>query len=151
MGVDPKELFFVDYNNFKNSNPELHLLNKELQKMRFDHFEKLRLSTITKLKEERANLMNEAVSGDSKFSYQSKTSSRNLIIDPERIKSIKEAERKQIEKIKLRQKMEIQTLIESEINQEVIRMENEEKQQKQKMKEEQMKLELMKKQKEQEE
>ena len=73
MGVNPKELFYVDYNTFKNSNPEVRLLNKELQKMRFEHYEKLRLSTISLVKEERNILLNEPFSGDSKFSHSKMT------------------------------------------------------------------------------
>src|SRR4051812_13123446 len=60
-------------------------------------------------------------------------------------------EKGELEKIKARQKMEIQNMIEYEIKMELIKKSNEDKLLKQQQKEEHMKQELINKQKEQEE
>ncbi len=42
LGLDPKDLFFVDFNQYKSSNPEIFALDKEIQKIRWNHLNQLK-------------------------------------------------------------------------------------------------------------
>jgi len=42
LGLDPKQLYFLDMNQFKASNPDIFALPKDIQKVRWDHSNKLR-------------------------------------------------------------------------------------------------------------
>ena len=59
IGVEPRELLYMDLQNFKNVNPEVRSLNRELQNLRFEHYEKLRLETIKVVAEERRKIIEE--------------------------------------------------------------------------------------------
>jgi len=118
--VEPRELFFVDFETFKSTNPEVRILNRELQHLRFDFYEKLRTNTIKAVQDERNRIINNSLSGtETKFSKSKFSEITANLQSNSRLNKIKEAEKKQIDKIKQRQKMEIQTMIEFEINQEI--------------------------------
>ena len=122
-------------------------LDKELQQYRYEHIEKYRLETINLVKERRNKIIEEigrCSSGpNNNNSTQYRTSSSPSPFDMEnRIDGIIENEKKAIEKIKQRQKNEIQTLIESEVRGELIRSKSELKEKKLKEKEEKIKEEL---------
>lgn len=57
IGVEENELFYLDFQAFKESNPEVRVLKRELQNLRFEHYEKLRQDTIAAVKAERNKLI----------------------------------------------------------------------------------------------
>ena len=59
LGVEIKELYYVDLDGFKNSNFELKHLAPEYLKIRYDHHERLRMQTISIAKEERLKIIND--------------------------------------------------------------------------------------------
>jgi hypothetical protein len=120
--------------------------------MRFNHYEKLRLDTIKAVQEERTKINCGMVNNHhTKYSKSIIPDVNSLFQNDSRFRIIKENEKKQLLKIKQRQKMEIKTMIEFEINQAIIKKNNDDKIDCQKIKEKQFKLELFKKQKEHEE
>ena len=50
-GVDPLNLYYVEQYVFKNNNPEMRALPKDIQRLRFDHFDKLREKNISLVQE----------------------------------------------------------------------------------------------------
>lgn len=42
LGIDPKDLFFIDFNQYKLTNPEIFVLDKEIQKIRWNHMNQLK-------------------------------------------------------------------------------------------------------------
>lgn len=65
MGIDPKQLYYVDFATFKNSNAEIRILAPEIQKMRWDHFNKLREQNVFIVQEARRNLIRESYNQES--------------------------------------------------------------------------------------
>ena len=57
--------------------------------MRFEHYEKLRLNTIKMVQDERINVMSEPLSEQSKYNTSQISQRNSVIIDPERMKTIK--------------------------------------------------------------
>jgi molybdopterin synthase catalytic subunit len=59
----------MDFHSFKESNPEVRNLNRDIQNLRYEHYEKLRQDTLKAVKEERNKIVLEhksIVLGDSK-------------------------------------------------------------------------------------
>jgi hypothetical protein len=50
LGLDPKDLYFVEFNNYRNSNPEIFGLDKEIQKIRWNHMNNLKEKYIENIK-----------------------------------------------------------------------------------------------------
>lgn len=46
LGLDPKQLFYLDINQYKLANPEVFALPKDIQKIRWDHSNKLKEKAI---------------------------------------------------------------------------------------------------------
>jgi len=42
LGIDTKDLFFIDFNQYKLTNPEIFVLDKEIQKIRWNHMNQLK-------------------------------------------------------------------------------------------------------------
>lgn len=57
LGVSIPELYQIDFISFKNNNPELIPLNPKVQRLRYNHLNKLREKTINKLIEERREII----------------------------------------------------------------------------------------------
>ena len=160
------DLYFFDFNSYKTNTAELKFLPKEIQLIRYEHFEKARRDLLMRAKEQRNriiqnNFFNPMVSSnqlnDEKKTFNPKVS---IYKQQNRSKSYDffnnnpsslENEKKAIEKIKERQKKEINKLIDYEIKMEIMKKENEDKLMKQRMKEEKIKNELILKHKYQEE
>jgi hypothetical protein len=49
----------MDFHSFKSSNPEMLNLNREIQQLRYEHYEKLRQDTIKAVKQERNKIIEE--------------------------------------------------------------------------------------------
>lgn len=59
IGVQPMELFFMDFYTFKNTNHEVKNIPREVQNLRYEHYEKLRQDTLAAVKDERRKMINE--------------------------------------------------------------------------------------------
>ena len=153
LGVEPGELYYIPIEAFKEQHPDMKRLPNDLQQYRYDQFEKFRNDTINQVKEARNNII-EAEKEKEQSKNQSgdtKNSSCEKSDRDERMDKLIEQEKKAIEKIKNRQKAEIEAIIETQIKTEMMHKQNEEKERRQREREEQQKKELEKKQKEQEE
>jgi len=42
LGIDPKQLYYLDINEYKVANPEIFALSKNIQRIRVDHSNKLK-------------------------------------------------------------------------------------------------------------
>jgi len=58
VGIGQEELFFIDMNLYLKNNPEIKLMDKDVQNLRYERFEALRQATVLKVSEERNWLMN---------------------------------------------------------------------------------------------
>jgi hypothetical protein len=159
------DLYFFDFNSYRNNTADIKFLPKEIQIIRYEHFEKARRDLLMRSKEQRnrliqnnylAPLASSIQMNEDKKSFNSKVT---VYIKKNRSKSYDffnnnnsslGSEMKAIEKIKERQKKEINKLIDYEIKMEIMKKENEEKLMKQRVKEEKLKNELLLKQKHQE-
>jgi hypothetical protein len=47
----------MDFNTFKNYNPEVRNMNRELQNLRYQHYEKLRTDTVKAVIDERNKII----------------------------------------------------------------------------------------------
>ena len=46
LGVEFHELYYIDLHEFKENNPDIRLMEPNIQHMRFEHMENIRLQTI---------------------------------------------------------------------------------------------------------
>jgi hypothetical protein len=162
-------------NTFLTVHSELKKAPNNIKQYRFDHFEKLRQKTIEQVKAERQKIIEEQNNLNAQYSTSDKTrrnsqgimyhsqSAGNLSVNQSnnnstmtaavdsRMEKMLQEEQKNIEKIKTRQKIEIQSIIEGQIKAEMIKKNAEEKERRIKEKERQMKEELLKRQQENEE
>jgi len=42
LGLDPLDLYYVEFNEYKSVNPELFALDKDIQKIRWNHMNQLK-------------------------------------------------------------------------------------------------------------
>ena len=57
LGVDPGELYYLEFDEFKTMNPEVKKLPKDLQDYHYEQFEKFRNDTINQIKEARQKII----------------------------------------------------------------------------------------------
>lgn len=58
-GIDPKQLYYIDFLSYKYSNPGFSKLTIEVQRSRWEHFNKLREQNIQLVQAERKRLIQE--------------------------------------------------------------------------------------------
>ena len=51
IGIDAQTLYFIEFKEFKNKNPEIRPLSKDVQILRYNHYNKMREQTIQTLQE----------------------------------------------------------------------------------------------------
>ena len=161
LGIEQSELFYVDMNKFLNYHPELRNASQNIKQYRYDHFEKLRQNSIDKVRAERQKIIDSQDNNNNSNQFQQKTSpdkvhrnsksvlhsqsASNLSINhinnistysvmDNRMEKMLQEEKKNIEKIKIRQKIEIQSLIETQIKAEMLKKNAEEKEKRMKEK-----------------
>ena len=151
LGILPDELYYQDFETYIRLNPEVIGLPKEIQRIRFENIDKYRKSTIEMIKEQRnriievENSKNNDNNNNKSFSnskYNSKSNNENMnnktYADEDKqiynledqLDNMIDKERKNIEKLKRRQKNEIEAEIETKIKSEMIRYKSELKNQK---------------------
>ena len=57
LGVDPIEMYYIPFEEFKERNPDMKKLPSDLQQYRYDQFEKFRNETIAQVKEARQGII----------------------------------------------------------------------------------------------
>ena len=149
LGVIPNELYFQDFETYTKLNPEVKSLPKEIQKIRFDNIDNYRKETIQMVIEQREKIINnnqsvefnlKTINNDTpkKMNFNMSTISyfeNNANINAnnteekipnynleDRLNTLIEKEKKNIEKIKRRQKNEIEAEIETKIKGEMIKL-----------------------------
>jgi hypothetical protein len=51
LGIDTKQLYYYDFITFKNNNPDIRTLAQDIQKLRWEHFNRLREQTVFRAQE----------------------------------------------------------------------------------------------------
>ena len=158
-GIQPYELYYIDYKEYLSKHPEISSLPDDIKRYRFNLLERLRLKTIKMIKEKRKELINIKDDKLREESEEYKTS-RKKWTDKFRIKlneseyhagnktfsekmsSMIQKERANINKIKKKQKQNIEYMIESQMKAELINNKNFEKDKKVKENKEKKKKEF---------
>ena len=158
-GIQPYELYYIDYKEYLSKHPEISSLPDDIKRYRFNLLERLRLKTIKMIKEKRKELINIKDDKLREESEEYKTS-RKKWTDKFRIKlneseyhqgnktfsekmsSMIQKERANINKIKKKQKQNIEYIIESQMKAELINNKNIEKDKKVKENKEKKKKEF---------
>ena len=142
LGILPEELYFQDFETYTRMNPEVIGLPKEIQKIRFDNIDKYRKDTIEMVKEQRNRIIesknenpennnnNENNNNDNSNNNNENQEEKQIMNLDDQLDSMKNKEKKNIEKLKRRQKNEIEAEIETKIKSEMIRYKSELKDQK---------------------
>ena len=144
LGILPEELYYQDFETYVKMNPEVIGLPKDIQKIRFDNIDKYRKETIKMVKDQRDLIINKEKGKENNEyynnnveSYDKNNSNEINNIDnktiynlDEQLNSMIDKEKKNIEKLKRRQKNEIEAEIEAKIKSEMIRQKAEEKEKK---------------------
>ena len=133
MGILPDELYYQDFDTYLRMNPEVIGLPKDIQKIRFENIDKYRQETIKMVIAQR-DLIIKNQKEQNEFSniiFESSDKmnvNENNIIDNKQIYNLDEQlnniinkEKKNLEKLKRRQKNEIEAEIETKIKSEMIR------------------------------
>ena len=134
IGVLPDELYFINYNKYVSVHPEISYLPDDVKRYRFNLLEKIRLKTIEKIKKkrneiiqnEKYNIMNESIIG-----YTPKKLIRNFEIHlpensalnmtfTEKVSSMMKRENDSLNKLKLKQKQNIENMIEQQAKADMI-------------------------------
>ena len=132
LGIIPDELYYQDFETYIRLNPEVIGLPKEIQRIRFENIDKYRKTTIQMIKEQRTRIIdsekdkknNDTINANNNFvSNNNNEIMNNNTMDEERqiynldeqFDNMIDKERKNIEKLKRRQKNEIEAEIEAKI------------------------------------
>ena len=140
LGILPEELYFQDMETYIKMNPEVIGLPKDIQKIRFENIDKYRRETIRMVKEQRELIIKKEndIKKEKKeemnmnINYESSDKmivNENNIIEnktiynlDEQLNNIIDKEKKNLEKLKRRQKNEIEAEIEAKIKSEMLRI-----------------------------
>lgn len=140
-GVLPSELYFTNFKEYLSSHPEISNLPEDVKKYRFNLLERLRLKTLQMVKDKRDELIKNEKNNylDNKnFELTRKKWTQNfstLELDnpacnmtfSEKMSNLISKERDNIQKIKSKQKQNIQFMIEQQMRAELINYKNLEK------------------------
>ena len=136
MGIDPSELYQLTLDEFKLVNPDVRYLPQDMVKLRYDAEEKYREDSINQVKEERQNIIEAEEKKNEEKTQNNEGDKKNDELG-QKMEKIKEDEQLALEKIKKRQKIDIEAMIENQINTEMMNKMNLEKERRQKEKEKQ--------------
>ena len=161
-GIQVDELYFIDYKEYLSKHPEISSLPEDIKRYRFNLLERLRLKTIKMIKEKRNDLINgkddklkdeseEYKTARKKWADKFKIKLNEQECHPgnktfsEKMSSMIKRERANINKIKKKQKQNIEYMIESQMKAELINNKNIEKDKKVKENQEKKKKEIAEK------
>lgn len=134
IGIETKDLYYIDLDGFRNSSFELKNLDPEFLRMRYNHAEMVRKRLIDEARAERHRIIEEEKNKKMNQSQTNPDLNKTSTSQDKMFSTAIEIEKKQIEKIKYKQKKEIESMIEYEVKMELIRKNNEEKIRKQAIK-----------------
>jgi hypothetical protein len=120
LGVNKKDLYQISFQKFKSQNSDVQELPKELQKFRYDSLENFRNKTINQVKEKRQNLIEEEENNNinNKYNYNEKDNKNKRKLDP-KMEKLLEEQKATIQKIKNKQKYDIEQIIEAQLQKEI--------------------------------
>ena len=135
LGILPDELYFQDFDSFLRMNPEVIGLPKDIQKIRFENIDKYRKESIKMvisqrdiiIKNKKERNENSNVNNNIESSNNMNINENNIIESKQiynlddQLNNIITKEKKNLEKLKRRQKNEIEAEIETKIKSEMIR------------------------------
>eukprot|EP00831_Metopus_contortus_P017591 TRINITY_DN17430_c0_g1_i1.p1 TRINITY_DN17430_c0_g1~~TRINITY_DN17430_c0_g1_i1.p1 ORF type:complete len:327 (-),score=97.69 TRINITY_DN17430_c0_g1_i1:8-988(-) len=162
QGIDPSELLYLNLDEFKDSMNEINV-DKDLLKLCWQHHEEKRKEKLKVVVEERLHVIEEEKNGiwvpmksvqmasgmkSKSFMNSSSTHGKSAVVVTD--SAMLDRERKQLEKIKLKQQQELQQMMEYEMKMQQIKQTNEEKMAKEREREEIRQRDLVQRQKEQE-
>ena len=158
LGIQVSELIQLDLEEFKSKYPEIRSLDPEMIKYRYNAAEKFRIQSINLLKKERQRIIEEEENGPTGETMRNTitnmsrtagiggwskgTMGFNQTSDDEKMEQILSEQKKAIQKIKQKQRQDIQALIKSQIDKEISEKVNIEKERRQREKEEENNREL---------
>ena len=153
-----EELYFIDYKDYCSLHPEIRNLPEDIKKYRYDLLEDFRKKTIEQIKEQRNLKMNKSgpdsatKENRAKTTKQEEEKNKGNTSEQQENKYVSKTfsekmedmnlEKKNIEKIKKKQKQNIEYLIEQQMKAELLNKKNIEKDKKLREKEEQNKKEM---------
>ena len=142
-GIEPNELYFIDYSEYLNKHPEISNLPDDIKKYRFHLIERFRLKTIKMIKEKRQELIkskqNKYINESGEYPSAKKRLEdkfnfindfelkRNNMTFSEKMGSMYQKERENINRLKKKQKQNIEFMIENRMKAELINYNNIEK------------------------
>ena len=140
LGILPEELYYQDFDTYIRMNPEVIGLPKEIQKIRFENIDKYRKETIEMAKTQRERIIeelenknknekkdenNNSINKENENNNENQEEKQQILNLDEQLNTMKDKEKKNIEKLKRRQKNEIEAEIETKIKSEMIRYKSE--------------------------
>ena len=146
LGIQASELIQLDLEEFKEKYPEVRSLSPEMLKYRYNAAEKFRIQSINLIKKERQRIMEEdEVSPDglrrtlTNMSRTAGSGGWNKVTDTsslpdDKMEQILMEQKKAIQKIKQKQRQDIQAMIKEQIDKEISEKVNIEKQRRQREK-----------------
>ena len=143
LGFELHKLYYISFEDFLYTHPELKSISKDLQEKRYNHYEAKRQEKISKAKEKRREII------DSTKSKNSRSKSFTDYTREQASTMIKE-EKEKLRLLKNQQMGELKNMIEFEFKMEEIRKKNEQKMLMQQQKEEELRKERMRQAKERE-
>ena len=146
LGVNKKDLYQISFEKFKSQNLDVQELPKELQKYRYNSLENFRNKTINQVKEKRQNLIEEEENNNinNKYNYNEKDNKNKRKLDP-KMEKLLEEQKATIQKIKNKQKYDIEQIIEAQLQKEIDLKNTAEKEREKKEKEKEAAIALKKK------
>ena len=121
-GILSEELYYIDYKDYCALHPEISSLPNDIKKYRYDLLEEFRKKTIEQIKEQRSNIINFENGMKEEKNNSSEQDVKNNLNKTfsEKMKNMIDNEKKNIEKIKKKQKQNIEYLIENQMKAELI-------------------------------
>ena len=115
VGVEPSELYKLTLDQYKSKHPEVIGLTEKILQYRYDAEEKFRNDTIEQVKKMRQNIIQtkekQKEKEESKTNRDGNETKTNMDDVDKKWEKILENEKKSIEKIKKKQRQDIETII----------------------------------------
>ena len=129
LGILPIELYQISIEEFKNRNKTSLSIDQKMLKYRYDGFEKFRNESITQARKRREAI----IDNENKTKEKTRKSKSENSFIMRSLEKMKEGEKKAMEHLKNQQRKNIKSIIEDQINHELLKKmekKNERKQQK---------------------
>ena len=119
LGILPEELYKLSLDEYKNKNKTSFTLDQKILKMRYDGYDRFRKDSIILVKKRREVLIDNEKNKVERNVKKSK-SDNSYIADS--FKKMKEEERKELENLKNQHKHNIINLLETRVNEDILKM-----------------------------